>query len=79
MEEQSARFLDVFKKIEINIPFAEALTKMPSYAKFFNYILSRKRNFYEKEVVNLTATCSVVIQKSLGWKFSEIDMQASCT
>ena len=26
MEEQFFRFLDVFKKIEINIPFAEALT-----------------------------------------------------
>ena len=71
MEEQSARFLDVFKKIEINIPFAEALTKMPSYAKFFNYILSRKRNFSEKEVVNLTATCSVVIQKSLPEKLQD--------
>ena len=71
MEEQSARFLDVFKKIEINIPFAEALTKMPNYAKFFNYILSRKRNFAEKEVVNLTATCSVMIQKSLPEKLQD--------
>ena len=26
MEEQISRFLDVFKKIEINIPFVEALT-----------------------------------------------------
>ena len=26
MEEQFSRFLDVFKKIEINLPFIEALT-----------------------------------------------------
>ena len=26
MEEQFSRFLDVFKKIEINLPFVEALT-----------------------------------------------------
>ena len=61
MEEQFSRFLDVFKKIEINIPFAEALTQMPNYAKFLKDILSKKRNFVEKGVVNLTATCSVVI------------------
>ena len=61
IEEQFSRFLDVFKKIEINIPFAEALTQMPNYAKFLKDILSKKRNFVEKGVVNLTATCSVVI------------------
>ena len=30
------------------MPFAEALTQMPSYAKFFKDILSKKRNFDEK-------------------------------
>ena len=47
MEEQFSRFLDVFKKIEINIPFVEALIQMPNYAKFFKDILSKKRNFTE--------------------------------
>ena len=48
MEEQFSRFLDVFKKIEINIPFVETLTQMPNYAKFLKDILSKKRNFAEK-------------------------------
>ena len=48
MEEQFSRFLDVFKKIEIHIPFAEALTKMPNYEKKFKDILSKKINFAEK-------------------------------
>ena len=61
MEEQISRFLDVFKKIEINLPFAEALTQMPNYAKFLKDIMSKKRKFAEKRVVNLTATCSIVI------------------
>ena len=47
MEEQFSRFLDVFKKIEINIPIVEALIQMPNYAKFFKDILSKKRNFTE--------------------------------
>ena len=48
MEEQFSRFLDIFKKIEINIPFAKALAHMPNYAKFFKDILSKKRIFVEE-------------------------------
>ena len=61
IEEQFSRFLDMFKKIEINIPFAKALTQMPNYAKFLKDILSKKRRFVEEGVVNLTATYSAGI------------------
>ena len=39
----------MFKKIEINISFAEALAQMPNYAKFMKDILSKKRRFDEEE------------------------------
>ena len=65
LEEQFSKFLNMFKKIEINIPFSEALTQMPHYAKFMKEILSRKRRIAEEGIVSLTATCSAVIQKSL--------------
>ena len=61
MEEKLSRFLDMFKKIDINIPFAEALAQMPNYAKFFKDIMNKKRKFSEEAVVNLTTTCSAVI------------------
>ena len=64
MEEQFSRFLDMFKKIEINIPFAKVLAQMPNYAKFPKDILSKKKRFVEERVVSLTTTCSVVIQRS---------------
>ena len=48
MREQFSRFLDIFKKIEINLPFVEALTQMPNYAKFPKDILSKKGKFVEK-------------------------------
>ena len=48
MENQFSRFLDVFKKIDINFPFVEALTQMPNYAKFLKDIQSKKRKFAEK-------------------------------
>ncbi|KAL4315701.1 hypothetical protein AHAS_Ahas15G0211400 [Arachis hypogaea] len=33
-DQQFPKFLEVFKKLEINIPLAEALEQMPLYAKF---------------------------------------------
>ena len=55
----------MFKKIEINIHFTEALAQMTHYAKFMKDILRKKRKFYEEGVVCLTATYSAVIHKSL--------------
>ncbi|XP_037492577.1 uncharacterized protein LOC119369828 [Jatropha curcas] len=47
------KFLDVFKKLQINIPFAEAkaLLKMPSYAKFPKDILEQKQKLMIKETM----------------------------
>ena len=61
-EYQFSKFLDIFKKIEINIPFAEVISQMPLYAKFLKEILSKKRKIAEEGIVNFTATCSAIIQ-----------------
>ena len=45
----------MFKKIEINIPFVEAIAQMPLYTKFMKDILRKKRKFDEEGVVSLTA------------------------
>ena len=73
MKEQFSRFLDMFKNIEINIPFAKALAQMPNYAKFLKDILSKKMRFVEEGVVSVTTTCSVVIQRSLPVKMQDSD------
>ncbi|XP_050919594.1 uncharacterized protein LOC127137152 [Lathyrus oleraceus] len=39
-EKNFEKFLEMFKKLEINIPFLEALEQMPSYAKFMKDIIS---------------------------------------
>ena len=61
-EEHFSKFLDIFKKIEINIPFAEVISQMPLYEKFLKEILSKKRKIAEEGIVNLTATYSAIIQ-----------------
>ena len=72
-EEQFSKFLDIFKKIEINIPFAEVISQMPLYAKFLKKILSKKRKIAEEGIVNLTATCSAIIQQKLPAKMKDPD------
>ena len=72
MEEHFSRYLDVFKKIEINLPFVEAMTQILNYAKFLKENLNKKRKFAKERVVNLTATCSAVIRKSLLEKMQNL-------
>ena len=44
----------MFKKLEINIPFAEALAQMPNYAKFMKDIINKKRKLDDCGAVNLS-------------------------
>ena len=71
IEEQLARFLKTFQKLEISMAFTEVVTQMPLYAKFLKEILSKKRRFVEEGVVNLTATCSAVMKKNLPEKMKD--------
>ncbi|XP_050916459.1 uncharacterized protein LOC127131591 [Lathyrus oleraceus] len=60
-EKNFEKFLELFKKLEINIPFLEALEKMPSYAKFMKDIISKRRSTDTNSIV-LTETCSAILQ-----------------
>ncbi|XP_027368237.1 uncharacterized protein LOC113874211 [Abrus precatorius] len=64
-ERQFERFIDVFKKLQINIPFVEALEQMPSYAKFMIELLSKKRKLDMEKLVSLTEECSAILQRKL--------------
>ena len=68
MDDQFSKFLNMFKKIKVNIPFVEALAQMPHYAKFMKDILRKKRKLDEKEVVRLSSTCNVVIHENFPIK-----------
>ncbi|XP_073158946.1 uncharacterized protein [Henckelia pumila] len=52
LESHFAKFLEVFKKLNINITFADALMQMPSYSKFLKEILSNKRNLEENAMIS---------------------------
>ena len=71
LDKQFTKFMDVFKKLHINIPFADALEQMPSYVKFMKDILSQKRRLADFETVNLTEECSAILQRKLPQKLKD--------
>ena len=49
--------MEIFKKLHINIPFAEALEQMPRYVKFMKDILAKKRILWDYETIALFKEC----------------------
>ncbi|XP_073051249.1 uncharacterized protein [Primulina eburnea] len=72
LDEQFAKFLEIFKKIHINIPFADSLEQMPNYAKFIKDVMSKKRKLHEFETVKLTEECSAILQRKLPQKLKDL-------
>ena len=66
-----ARFLDIFKKLEITMPFREALQQMSLYSKFLKDMLTRKHKYIHQEKIVVEGNCSVVIQKILPPKHKD--------
>ena len=71
LDKQFGRFMDIFKKLHINIPFVEALEQMPGYVKFMKDILSKKRKLGDYENVALLEECSSILQKKLPPKLKD--------
>jgi hypothetical protein len=67
MDEQFGKFIEVIKKLNVNIPFLEAM-QVPTYAKYLKDILNNKRPLPTTDMVKLTEECSAAIlnKKDLG-------------
>ncbi|XP_015947344.1 uncharacterized protein LOC107472334 [Arachis duranensis] len=70
-DQHFSKFLEVFKKLEINIPLAEALEQMPLYAKFLKELINKKRSWQVNETILLTEECRALIQKGLPPKLGD--------
>ena len=71
LEKQFVKFLDIFKKLHINIPFMDALENMPSYVKFMKKILTSKKKLEEYVTIALIEECSAILQKKLPPKLQD--------
>ena len=54
-------FLNIFNKLEITIPFREALQQMPLYTKFMKDLLTKKEKYTNDDNVVIELNFSVVI------------------
>ncbi|KHN10582.1 hypothetical protein glysoja_042510, partial [Glycine soja] len=70
-ERHLARFLDIFKKLEITLPFREALQQMPLYAKFLKDMLTKKNRYIHNDTIVVEGNCSAVIQCILPLKHKD--------
>ncbi|XP_073057350.1 uncharacterized protein [Primulina eburnea] len=69
---QFAKFLEIFEKIYINIPFADTLEQMSNCAKFIKDMMSKKSKLLEFETMKLTEECSAILQMKLPQKLKEL-------
>ncbi|XP_048227297.1 uncharacterized protein LOC125369328 [Ricinus communis] len=65
VDQQFIKFLDLFKKLRINLPFVEAISQMPKYVKFLKEILSHNRKLEDLAIVTLSEECSAILQNKL--------------
>ncbi|XP_015934205.1 uncharacterized protein LOC107460363 [Arachis duranensis] len=79
-EKNFSKFLEVFKKLQINIPFVEVLEQIPLYDKFIKELLSKERSLKEDENVIFTKEYSAIIQRNLPQKLKDPgSFQIPCT
>jgi len=70
-ERHLARFLDIFKKLEITLPFGEALQQMLLYARFLKDMLTKKNRYIHSDKIVVEGNCSAVIQRILPPKHKD--------
>ncbi|XP_042044576.1 uncharacterized protein LOC121790418, partial [Salvia splendens] len=70
-DEQFARFLDIFRKVHVNIPLIEALQQMPKYGKFLKEVIAQKTSWGQVDTINLTENCSALLQRKLPAKLKD--------
>jgi len=63
--------LEVFKQVQINIPFLDAIQQVPSYAKFLKDLITVKRKTNVPKKVCLTEQVSSILQCRLLIKYKD--------
>ena len=67
------KFLKMFKKLELKIPFLEAINRMFNYAKFLKELVANKNKLEEYAMIALTEECNAVILSKHPPKLKDLD------
>nr|XP_011470614.1 PREDICTED: uncharacterized protein LOC105353287 [Fragaria vesca subsp. vesca] len=64
--------IELFKKVEVNMPLLECIQQNPKYAKFLKELCTNKRLPREKDVAVMNETISAVFQRKLPPKLKDL-------
>jgi len=69
-EDKEKEILEVFKKVELNIPLIDVVKQIPKYTKFWKELSTTKRASKLKghEMVSMGEVVSVVVQKEYAFE-----------
>ncbi|KAL0313525.1 UNVERIFIED_CONTAM: hypothetical protein Sradi_5751800 [Sesamum radiatum] len=71
LDKQLEIFLEILKKVHVNIPLIDVILHMLSSAKFLKEVLSTKRKWEGGETVKLNEECSTILQNKLPPKLKD--------
>jgi hypothetical protein len=62
-EDKEKEILEVFKKVELNIPLIDVIKQIPKYVKFLKELCTTKRDYKLKgyETVSMGEVVSVIV------------------
>ncbi|KAL4592038.1 hypothetical protein LXL04_005017 [Taraxacum kok-saghyz] len=69
-----SQFLDIFQKVQINIPLLDAIKQIPRYAKFLKDLCTNKRKLKGNEKISMSKNVSAVLQRKLPPKCKDPGM-----
>ncbi|XP_057723786.1 uncharacterized protein LOC130939715 [Arachis stenosperma] len=67
-DNQFVKFLEIFKKLQINIPFIKAIQQIPAFIKYMKELLPRKSSLKGGQNIVLNKECSALIPPELPAK-----------
>ena len=65
------KFLEMLKKLELNIPFLKAISHMPNYVKFLKELVANKKRLEEYAIVALTEECNAILLNQYPLKLKD--------
>ncbi|KAL7582259.1 hypothetical protein Lser_V15G44724 [Lactuca serriola] len=67
-EKEDNEIMEMFRKVEVNIPLIDAIKQVPRYAKFLKELCTSKKKLKRNETVKVRANVSAMLQKKLPQK-----------
>ncbi|KAJ9553458.1 hypothetical protein OSB04_017503 [Centaurea solstitialis] len=61
-EKEDKEIMDIFRKVEVNIPLLDAIKQVPRYAKFLKELCTNKKKLTGNEKVSMGENVSAVLQ-----------------